>query len=226
MNIEVKTMTAADLNWSFDDKPPTYYLKTPNAEWGHRVEVDPHPCHAHSEKLVKELAAKVPDIIQIEYHATAFLLSHECVGRSNGQASENRVYKKLKPNPLDFVIVLHGKRIPLHPAMTRYLFFHEAAHCIDYYICNKLGLKDSGLDEDYAKFRDIPYSTKYGSMYWPTATGEIIANDIRVALFNAELEFWPHPVAHPNEFGIEKIRDFWLSKVKEANTVKAVPDKE
>lgn len=224
MKNTIKTLTYKDLNWDFDTGPE-YNLKTDNAKYFRSIKVDPYPCYPHDENIIKELNKRMEDQYPIDYHIFCFILSHEGLGRTNGFADKNCIYNDWTPNPFDGIIVMHGKRIPLHPAMTRYLFTHEAGHCYDYYICNKLKLQDSGLDKEYAAFREIEYCETYGEPNWAKNTGEVIANDIRVALFDEEYEFWPHPFSHPEDFGITKIKDYWVSKLNEANNIKAVKEK-
>lgn len=97
------------------------------------------------------------------------------------------------------------------PSMMRQLIFHEYGHLVDYWICYKKGLlygDPTEFDKEYAKMRGIDANASYGCGKWHLNIGEIITNDGKIALFNAEPEFFPHPqVKHPND--CPEVGNFW-----------------
>lgn len=211
INERIKVISDSDVSWNWDDSHPTFYTKTSSSTWGTHVKFDPFPCYSHDSKLVKEMASVVEECFPIGFDVYYFLFPYETIGRTNGQASVNTIEYPDKEKEVkgtwDGVIELYGKRIPIHPAMTRYLVAHEYGHIIDSWICNRRSLEYNGLDEDYAKLRGIDNNQKYGGRKWHTNVGEIIANDIRICLFNVEPEFWPHECEHPLKN--QKVIDFW-----------------
>lgn len=210
--IHIKLIQDDQMSWDWDGSQPHYYTKTPNSKYGGIYnKFDPFPCYHHLEDLVLEEAKKAATIFPIEFETFYFIFKFESISRTNGCAYTNTIEyedeKNNKKSTWDGVINLYGKRIPLHPAMTRYLVNHEYSHLIDNWICRQRGLQFDGMDEEYAKLRNIECDAKYGGRNWDTNIGEIIANDIRIVLFNSEIEFWPHPCEHPLKN--KKIIKFW-----------------
>lgn len=207
---KVRLVKDTDMYWDWDGSNPSFLTKTPNSKHGGiHLKFDPFPCYHHNLDLVKSELDRIKNIFPIKFDIYYFIFQYECHSRTNGQAYTNTIkYKTEKQKPTwDGVVDLYGKRIPLHPAMTRYLTSHEMGHLIDQWICDQKDLPYNGLDKDYAKLRKIKYSDNYGGRKWHTNIGEIIANDIRICLFNSEVEFWPHDCEHPLKN--QKIIDFW-----------------
>jgi hypothetical protein len=203
-----------DLVWKFENgnNRTGYYLKTPNSSWGHTVYVDPFPCYSLDPALVLEVARQVEETFPVPFKPYYFILSHEADDRCNGMATTASYYPPDYDTPLPFdpIIVLSGKRIPIHPAMQRYLVAHEYGHVIDYNINYMMKTDIDGLDADYAKMRGIDLSKhrSNGARKWHTNIGEILVNDFRVACAGIEPEFWPHTtVKHPNSS--PKVRKYW-----------------
>jgi len=206
----VKLVADQEMKWDWDSSNPLYLTNTPNSKYGGiHLKFDPFPCYHHDINLVKSELERIQNVFPIKFDIFCFIFQYECISRTNGQAYLNTIdYKtETQKETWDGVIDLYGKRIPLHPAMTRYLINHEASHLIDSWICHQEGLDSNGLDKDYAKLRNIEIDTKYGGRKWHSNIGEIIANDIRIVLFNAESEFWPHDCEHPLKN--QKVIDFW-----------------
>lgn len=204
LNQRVKLIKDTDINWDWDGNYPYYYTRTPNSKYGGTyVKFDPFPCYAHDYNLIIKEIEKVEKLFPVEFETFYFIFPFESIGRTNGQASTNIIEyenrEKNKKSTWDGVIDFFGKRIPPHPGMTRYLVSHEYSHIIDNWICREMGLEQNGLDKEYAKLRNIPYDDKYGGRKWHSNIGEIIANDIRIVIFNTETEFWPHDCKHPME---------------------------
>lgn len=211
MKISVELKTQNDLCWSFDDTPPTVSAA------GRAERVDPFPGYPHDIDLVKQNINEVTAAFPIDWPLVISVFSHELIGRTNAfaQASCFDYNKKLEvPNkggesyPRKPYIVLSGKRIPIMPAMTRYLVSHEYGHIIEDWVAFERGIKDHELLKEYAKLRNLPEEQpkSYGGG-WHLTHGEIFANDFRLLICNKEPEFWPHPVPRPES--IQPIVDWW-----------------
>lgn len=194
----------SDIQWTFDNRDPYVLLET--VPYKRSETVDPFPCYSHNESLVRAEIEYVTKTTPVARPPSWHIMPFECPSRTNGYAAYNK-YSSEDANPY---IALHGKRIPLMPAMTRYLVAHEYGHTVHYSLKTALGLDedDKTFEEDYAKMRGTECNRKYGGLKWHTNIKEIIANDIRICLFGREAEFWPHPVAHPNSNQI--VKDYWM----------------
>lgn len=183
----------SDLKWPFNDRgQPHLYLDT--GKYGSQHTVDPFPCYAHERELVMSEIRDIESKIKLPFPPRYFIMPFEDGSRTNGWADGNQ-YHGENPQPY---IVLQGKRIPLHPGMTRYLVSHEYGHVVQVNLQFFLKMKWEEFCEFYAKeVRRIPYEKSYGGMRWHMNTGEVIANDVRVAVLNKEPEFWPHEAVHP-----------------------------
>lgn len=219
MNLEkrIKLVKDKEFYWDWDGSNPTFSSKTPNSQWGGTAKFDPFPCYTHDKKLVIETVQKVEKFFPIKFDVFYFIYPHESLSRTNGQASTNTVTyadkEKGTKNTWDGVIELYGKRIPPHPAMTRYLCAHEYGHLVDTWICHQRGLEFNGMDKEYAKMRGIRPNSNYGGRKWHTNIGEIIANDFRIAVCDIESEFWPHKVKHPKK--CPQVSKFWEKMIRD-----------
>lgn len=162
--------------------------------------VDPTPCYPADLDLVLRTAARCEDIFPLPILPFYFTLPYEPAGRNNACAPV-----------FDFgsgrwttVIYLSGKRIPIMPAMVRALVAHEYSHHIERYISWKLG---RSIDSEYAALRGIPVLP---NPRWHEDIGEIIANDIRILMFEIETDYWPHNCDHPYKHTCDALYDFWL----------------
>lgn len=219
MSIRVVSLKSGDLTWSFDDKPPSWRTKSVVGGWGHAANVDPTPCYSHDRALVLAEAQHVDDVFRVGVPVTIHISRWEEIGRTNGWASQEWNYyagKNGDEKKWEGAIALAGKRIPLHPAMTRYLVSHEYGHVVDYWLCHVRGLQPNGLDEEYRELRRLPKSSgRYGPGRWHSNVGELIANDFRILVAGRELEFWPHPgIARPEDE--RGVRAFWRRALKDA----------
>lgn len=181
---------AKDIRWGFEDQNPHLQI---GSGWGTRVNVDPFPCYPHDRKLVTECLMKTVRS-SWDVGVQVFIGHYENLGRSNAFAIENqhnyvegKGYTKIEPT-----IFLQGKRIPPHPAVTRYLIAHEYGHCVQWFIERKLGLKQGELREPYRKLRKLKDVKHYGGGTWHKSPGEIFADDFRILICGAETEYWPH----------------------------------
>lgn len=219
MKIEerVKLITDDDVTWDWDSSNPSFNTKTPNVSWGGHTKFDPFPCYSHPKQFVIDIATQVEKAFPISFDTFIFIFPFEPIGRTNGQAQVNTIdYNHSKDDRTqatwEGAIELYGKRIPLHPAMTRYLVSHEYGHIIDTWICRCRHLEINGLDEEYAKMRGIDSNFKYGGRKWHTNTGEIIANDFRICVTGIEREFWPHECKHPDLD--DNVKSWWQEAIE------------
>jgi hypothetical protein len=153
------------------------------------------------------------------------VLHRECTSRTNGWAEvDHRYYDDDCAKPCcadktvkwDGIIVLAGKRIPPHPAMTRYLVAHEYGHHVEYELLHRRGLDpgDSVVRDEYARMRGCP-DVNYGGGTWHKSPGELLANDFRIVVAGVEPEFWPHPgFTHPLEDAL--VQRWWAENLSSA----------
>lgn len=209
-NDRVILVSDSDMGWNWDDSHPTHYVKSPEASYGSHRKFDPFPCYTHNRDYILEQVKKVEKKFPIGFPTYYFIFPLEPIGRTNGMASQDSISydeNDRTQNTWNGIVELYGKRIPIMPAMSRYLVAHEYGHVVDSWINRCLHKGSNGLDKEYAKMRGVDYNLKYGGRNWHTEIGEIIANDFRIAVCEIEPEFWPHPCPHPNED--VKVRDWW-----------------
>lgn len=200
-------------NWSFRDSSLSWSNK-----FGHGGTYDPFPAYPHDLELARataEYAAEVcPPLYDVEIH----LANREEVSRTNGFSMNAylREYEGgecVRKTPAG-LIVFSGKRIPPHPAMTKYLVGHEYGH----HICWMLGslrggkhLQDDSYLPEYAKLRglDVDVVRHHGAGgNWHNSISEIFACDFRILILGIEPAYWPHPgVPHPDT--VEGLEIWW-----------------
>jgi hypothetical protein len=198
------------VDYGFNELGPSFFFRCPHSEYPYSEHnLDPSPGHPHDQTLVTKLAEQIEAAFPIAPLPYYLLLSHETKSRTNGHVGKIYLRNEAGDRPSYVpVIVLIGKRTPLHPAMTRYLVAHEYGHCVDDFICDqKEAGKSDLLDKEYASLRGIKVGKSYGPLSWPSDVGEIIANDFRICVTGLEEEFWPHLVAHPLD--VPAVREFW-----------------
>ncbi len=204
-----------DLDWGFRAGFPSLKGRK-RGGYVPSFQVDPFPAEHHSPDLVLEIAEQVEATFPLPpaYRPHYYLFQYEDEARTNGSAGRNWIYtEKKEDRTWEPYITLSGKRIPLHPAMTRYLVAHEYGHIVDFWLQGKRGLEDGStvLDKEYAKMRGLDPEDRalfrYGGRRWPFNCGEVITNDARILLFGIEPEFWPHPYPRPDE--VPGLREWW-----------------
>lgn len=205
--------------YGFDDKGPYFNIKGPTEEsYRRQVYVDPAPAYAHDITRVREMLAYLQSIFPLPIALKIALLTRECVGRTNGNYDNLYDYDSNKPEAERAtwygVIQLIGKRIPIHPAMTRYLCAHEYGHGVQYCIERARGLKSEGLESLYQEQFRPETKTSYGPGHWHNNIGELIANDFRILVAKTEDEFWPHE-GHPRPETIPALVEFWAQAQKD-----------
>lgn len=225
MTLNVIEHTRDDIAWPFEGEPKIYVGPGRSRR---TVTVDPTPAYPHDHGLVADILEKVAQKFPIDWPVTVHVLPVEEVGRTNGATSIDCVYDYDAPlvnnrYPATYHPTIHlsGKRIPPHPAMTRYLVAHEYGHVVEEWLNLGWGGKelwDDTLIREYAELRKLPARpSSYGAGTWHAAHGEVFANDFRILVCGIEREFWPHPgIERPD--GLHAVRRFWRNAVRRSNT--------
>jgi hypothetical protein len=206
----MEVVEVTELLWPFEGGP-----KMRAGEY-RREQVDPFPGYSHDTKLVKKLAGQLTKKTPVRNSPVIYNLIHEPTTRTNGWAERGWGCEKDKWSA---TIVLCGKRIPIHPAMTRYLVPHEYGHHVEYELERVLDYEhgENQVRYDYQKLRGG--SLDYGGGKWHENVGELFANDFRM-IMGYETEFWPHPGFKPY-FEVDGLAQWWtttLNKIREANS--------
>ena len=218
--VRVVSIGADQISFPFDGKP-SVYLKALHS-YGRSLEVDPFPAYAHDAGQVEMLAAEVCACFPIRFDTTFYVLPCELPSRTNAHATRDFIYdckcedcKALAPSRdqerrWEPHVVLQAKRIPPHPAMTRYLVAHEYGHIVQHWIEHVRGIADAvttEFDREYMKLRPGSNNDDGGGR-WHQNVGEMIANDFRICVCGFEIEFWPH-AGFPHPFELPEIQSFW-----------------
>lgn len=186
------------------------------------IRIDPTPGYAHDAALVARLLAACEDAFPVPSPPLVYVLEHDDAGRVNGQTNYDRDWKSKdqhgRPTRAHY-IVLFGKRIPPHPAVTRYLVAHEYGHVVEDVLAlrrYKSAEPEAELLEEYARLRALPPPPSFcGPGTWHQAHGEIFANDFRILICGVESEFWPHP-GIPRPEDVPGLREWWEQAQAEA----------
>jgi hypothetical protein len=191
--------------WSFADSSLSWQAH----RYGARATFDPFPCYPHQLCDVEEAAEKVSSICPPLWNVELYVADREEVSRSNGHSNVNQSGRhdegdKYVKDPPVGLILLSGKRIPPHPAMTRYLVAHEYGHNVEWMlnIARGFRLYDENVLREYAEMRGLPEDhLHYGDgANWHRSAAEIFACDFRIVVTNTESEHWPHEgVEHPHD---------------------------
>lgn len=178
---------------------------------------DPFPAYPADANLVRELLNKVSAIWPLKQDLTLFISNKELVDRVNAFATYSWDYKRRDEDgnyPWNGVIVISGKRIPIHPAMVRHLVAHEYGHQVMYEMCSNRSDKNMPYEDkdtlmkEYCKVRGMKHSKRYGGGHWHDSPGEVFANDFRTIICGEEAEYWPHPqLKHP--LASPDVIDWW-----------------
>lgn len=212
------------MRWEILEHPPLvwpfHYTNGPHSTCGgHQIQQDPYPAYAHTRVAVEQGIKLVNKVRLPLMPIKLVLLDHEEIARVNGQSyydrrdSYDEVTKQwVRKDQWDCWIILSGKRIPPHPAMTRYLVAHEFAHHIEDWVGKIRGLKDGELLKEYAKLRKLSEAPPYGAGSWHVAPGEVFANDWRILVADVESEFWPHADT-PRPEKVAGLKTWWKKAV-------------
>jgi hypothetical protein len=186
--------------WHFEESHLMWRDKT-----GRGSHFDPFPAYPHDIEIARNWAKHVSEMLPPLYDVNLYVTNREVVARTNGHSNayEGGHYDEddewVRDSPSG-VIVLSGKRIPPHPAMTRYLVGHEYGHNVEWMINHLRGEKTihaSGLINEYAEMRGFDSTHNGTGGRWHDSIHEVFACDFRILVCGVEPNFWPHP-------GIEK----------------------
>lgn len=191
--------------WAFRDSALTW---CPVNRYGFTSTFDPFPAYAHDRAVAEAAAAHVTGCCPPLWDVDCYLADREEDSRSNGHSNiheghyEGGEWVKTRSG----MIMLSGKRIPPHPAMTRHLIGHEYGHNVAYMLNSLRGEKHLASTDDlygeYAKARGLPESSVHHGEggTWHDSACEIFACDFRILVCGIELEFWPHPgISRPED---------------------------
>jgi hypothetical protein len=196
-----------DGHWSFGTSQLTW---GPPAPAHGSSAFDPLPAYPHDLAAVTAAAQRAQDMMPPLWDVDVYVADREGTDRCNGYSrlEEHGHYEgdDWVKDPLRGTIVLAGKRVQPHPAMSRYLVAHEYGHNVAYMLNSLRGGKYAsacdGLYADYAKARGLdPGTLHHGDGgRWHDSAAEIFACDFRILVLGAEAEFWPHPgISRPEE---------------------------
>jgi hypothetical protein len=211
----------AESGWAFRESVPQWR----GHHFGMVATFDPFPGYSHDLDLVAHQAARVTELCPPLWDIDLHVADREETGRSNGFSNvhEDGHYEddEWVKDPPAGLIVLSGKRIPPHPAMTRHLVAHEYGHHVQWMLNQLRGANIQGDDvlNEYAALRGLPGgAVHHGSGgRWHDSAGEIFACDFRILTCGVELEFWPHP-GTPRPEDVPDLASWWADAV---NQIKA-----
>lgn len=223
MTVHVHTHDECDLRWNFHDG--TLGLALGRERVPYTAELDPFVCYPHAWPLVQELAARCEQVAPLPQDVRIFLPGHEGIERTNGwtwyQTATVEDDDGDKHTVIDHhIIVLSGKRVPIHPAVTRYVVAHEYGHALVQAIAYHRGEWDTDdLEREYAELRGLP--AEWVGMAtggkWHTTVGEIMADDFRTIIAGHEPDFWPHPEVPHGVPGTSPLGSWWADRIQEVN---------
>lgn len=188
----------SDADWSFRTNAPTWQ----HGRHGSVGTFDPFPAYPHDRAVVDQTAAQISKECQPLWNVELFIADREETGRSNGYSSvhEGGGYvdgEWVKGDPTG-LIMLSGKRIPPHPAVTRYLVAHEYGHNVEWMLNRARGAQNIQSDDvinEYGQVRGLSAEhMHHGSGgRWHDSVHEIFACDFRIVVCGIEGDYWPHP---------------------------------
>lgn len=215
---ELPVMT--DATWSFREQMPQWQWR----DYRGMGTFDPFPAYPHDLADVEAAAKHVEQCWAPTWNVEIHIADREEQGRSNGYSyiHEGGHYEGdewVKDEPVG-LIVLSGKRVPPHPAVTRYLVAHEYGHNVEWMLVKARGGKtahDGTLIREYATLRGLPDSALYDGSggRWHDSATEIFACDFRILICDVEPDYWPHP-GIPRPEDVDGLADWW-------NAVRADP---
>lgn len=204
-------------NWSFRSAEPTWQ----HGRHGSVGTFDPFPAYPHDRAVVDEAVAHVTKACPPLWDVELYVADREETGRSNGYSSLNEGGQYVdgewvKGDPTG-LIMFSGKRIPPHPAVTRYLVAHEYRHNVEWMLNRVNGARHLQGDEvvqQYAELRGLTDEHMHAGSggRWHDAVHEIFACDFRILVCQVEPDYWPHAgVPRPTETAA--LSDWWTAQV-------------
>jgi hypothetical protein len=206
----------AEAYWRWETGTPQWRDK----RGGPASAFDPFPAYRHDVATVEATAQQVAAVALPAWDVDIIVADREEVGRTNGFSAigdgghyEGDEWVKDPPWGL---IMLSGKRIPPHPAMTRYLVAHEIGHHVEWWVNWARGAKnwqDATLVNEYAELRGLGTRHFGTGGRWHDSPTEVFACDFRIVVCGIETEFWPHlGVPRPEEVGAD-LKGWWAQAI-------------
>lgn len=186
----------AGSTWDWSSSQPGWRAQ----RYGRMSLFDPFPAYRHDLAVIADTAAAIAEVCPPRWDVAIYAPDREEIGRTNGFSDmwgeRDPVDERFKR--FQGMIFMSGKRIPIHPAMTRYLVAHEYGHQMQWMLVHARGNVGNPQDEkilsEYAAMRGLPTTVHYGSGgRWHDSCAEIFACDFRIVVCEIETEFWPHP---------------------------------
>lgn len=208
----VAVLDPSDLRFGYDDKPPRWEQQPAlKANYPRSESVDPWgPAYTHNEELTRALLRECVAAAPLgSAPVTLYLSLWDGLARMNGwsdychphygdEADYRDWWRGPGLRPWEGVISLSGKRIEIHPAVTRYVVAHEYGHLVDTALAQLRWPGDPNafhkLHEDYRRLRRLDTVSHYGNGTHHLDVGEVLANDFRTIAVERERDFWAHPV--------------------------------
>lgn len=189
----------AESRWDFGAPGPTW--QHPVTGYGSRAVWDPFPCYPHDQATalaaVRTVTAACPPL----WDVYVMLADREDTGRCNAWShtatSGHYEGDDWVPDPPAGLIMLNGKRIPPHPAVTAHLIGHEYGHQAEWMINQAAGrgIHDGAVSAGYTDVRMLqPAADRHAAGGdWHSSVHEIMACDFRILVCGLETGYWPHP---------------------------------
>lgn len=228
--VRVAELDAGDLHWEYSEGPPTWKAEPAvKGNWGRTEKVDPWgPCYRHDVGIVERVLLACAKAAPLgDAPVTVYLSVYEGLSRTNGWAYEDVAHYGETDGwhgpgskPWEGVIVLNGRRVEIHPAVTRYVTAHEYGHIVEDALSRVRYGDDAGgkLIKEYARLRGLATDLPYGAGTHHLVPGEVFANDFRSYVMELEREFWPHLVKPA--WKLKRVASWWdkaIDELLEAN---------
>jgi hypothetical protein len=205
-SMTIMLVSDRDLSWSFRDSRPSLHGPAFSAV------LDPFPAYAHDAEQVQATLEVVASAWRPETPITYWLLNQEETARTNAFAVFEQARRDDLWRGIHGHIVVAGKRIPPHPAVTRYLVAHEYGHLVQRWLADRESGKEDDVLRAYRAARRFRLRGQHaGGGTWHRALEEVFACDFRILVAGIEPEYWPHPGIPRPEFGVPGVglRRWW-----------------
>ncbi len=195
--LHVVEIGADDYYWPFRTSECAF------AGEGFSATLDPFPAYRHDAAVVTETLEWCAEAWPFAHDVTIWVADREEVSRTNGFTARKDVYERgedgvHRRTGWSGQIFLSGKRIPIHPAISRYVTAHELGHVV-YGELQPDNPDSDNLAEEYAAMRGVANVHGHGGV-WHRAVEEVFACDFRIVVAGIEAEYWPHSgVPHPDQ---------------------------